>query len=78
MSRTDLQPLDVAQIPRLALREPEAAQALGVSASWLRRETSKGNVPSILVAGARLYPIEALRTWLAEQTAAALAERAAA
>ena len=64
-----IRPLAVAPVPRLALREPEAAQALGVSASWLRREAGAGRVPSILVAGVRLYPVAALAMWLAERAA---------
>jgi len=48
------------------MREHEAAIAIGVSASWLRREAAAGRVPSVLVGGVRLYPTETLRGWLAE------------
>jgi len=60
-------PVRVADVPRLALREAEAAEALGVSASWLRREATAGNIPSAKVAGARLYPVKALQAWLVER-----------
>ncbi|QNN24308.1 helix-turn-helix domain-containing protein [Planctomycetales bacterium ZRK34] len=62
-----IRPIDVSPVPRLSLREAEAAEALGVSASWLRREALAGRVPSALVAGVRLYPTAALSAWLAEQ-----------
>ena len=39
-----------------------------VSASWLRREAVAGRVPSALIAGVRLYAVDALRHWLIEQT----------
>lgn len=63
----DIHPINVAPVPRLSLREPEAAEALGVSPSWLRREAKAGNVPSALIAGVRLYPVDALRRYLEEQ-----------
>lgn len=61
-----IKPLHTVPIPRLSLREPEAAEALGVSASWLRREALAGRVPSVLIAGVRLYPIQHLREWLSD------------
>jgi len=67
IERAKITPISVAPIPRLSLREPEAAEALGVSASWLRREANAGTIPSIRVAGARLYPVAALAAWLVEQ-----------
>lgn len=67
MKDVQIDPIRVCEVPRLALREAEAAEALGVSPSWLRREAVAGNVPSIKVSGARLFPIEALRAWLVEQ-----------
>jgi len=65
--RIIIRPIAVDPVPRLSLREAEAAEALGVSASWLRREALAGRVPSALVAGVRLYPVAALAAWLAEQ-----------
>jgi hypothetical protein len=65
--RLTIRPIDVQPIPRLSLREAEAAEALGVSASWLRREALAGRVPSALVAGVRLYPVASLAAWLTEQ-----------
>jgi hypothetical protein len=64
--RLTIKPMIVAPIPRLALREPEAAEALGVSASWIRREALAGRVPSVLVSGVRLYPVGRLKEWLSE------------
>lgn len=66
--RLAIRPMNVQPIPRLSLREPEAAEALGVSPSWLRREALAGHVPSALMAGVRLYSIDELRRWLSEQT----------
>ena len=59
-------PMDVAPVPRIALRAPEAAAALGVSEATLRTWTSKGIVPSRLIRGTRLYSVDGLRQWVAE------------
>lgn len=65
--RITIHPVAIQPVPRLALREPEAAEALSVSASWLRREAGAGRIPSALIGGIRLYPVAALTAWLAEQ-----------
>jgi hypothetical protein len=62
-----IRPMTVAPVPRLALRDPEAAESLGVSASWLRREALSGRVPSVLITGVRLYPVAQLASWLTEE-----------
>lgn len=65
--RHSIHPLQISPIPRLSLREAEAAEALGVSPSWLRREAGAGRIPSVLIAGVRLYPVASLAAFLAEQ-----------
>lgn len=64
-----IRPMEVQSVPRISLREPEAAKALGVSESWLRREAGLGHVPSVKISGNRLYPVAALVQWLAKQAA---------
>jgi excisionase family DNA binding protein len=56
------------QIP-LALRQPQAAQLLGISTKTLQRMTQTHNVPHIRLGRALLYPVEGLRRWLDEQSA---------
>jgi excisionase family DNA binding protein len=53
----------------LVLRQAEAARALGVSTRHLRKLTQEGLVPCVRLKGGRatLYPIDALRKWLADQ-----------
>ena len=55
--------------PRLALRPREAAKALGIGERLLFDLTQRGAVPHLRL-GNRviLYPVDALRDWLAEQT----------
>lgn len=52
---------------RLALRPPEAAAALGLSERKFRQIASR--LPGVWIDSVRLYPIEALRGWLAEEAA---------
>lgn len=63
--KTTLQLPDDSQ--RLALRPREAARALGISERMLWSMTNRGEVPHIRVGRAILYPVDALRTWLAGQ-----------
>jgi len=65
--RVDIQPLHVAPIPRISMRVAEAAAALGVSESWLRREAKAGRVPSFQAAGVRLFVTTELHHWAIEQ-----------
>ena len=65
MHRDSLHTLTVEPIPRLALRRPEAAEALGVSERTL---AGWGDVPTVRIGGCVMYPVEPLRDWLAHQT----------
>jgi len=58
-----------AETPCLAMRPREAAKALGISERLLWDWTNRGMVPHIRVGKAILYPVDALRRWLDEQTA---------
>jgi excisionase family DNA binding protein len=58
------QPIEVDTVPRLALRLPEAAMACGVSESFLHNMANSGEIPSVKVGRARLFPVERLRQWL--------------
>ena len=60
MSNTLIQPIDVAPVPRLALRREEAAEALGVSDRWLWQQTKTGDVPHVRVGGVVMYPVAGL------------------
>ena len=51
--------------PRLALRPPEAAEALGISERKLREMLPE--LPHIRRGGVLMIPIEPLRRWLEEQ-----------
>lgn len=57
-------------LPILALRSREAAPALGISARTLALWTANRLLPSVLVGGVRLYPLDGLRQFLAEQVKA--------
>jgi hypothetical protein len=65
MSNSLLSP-SVDPIPRLALRRPEMAEALGVSERTL---SGWDDVPTVKINGTLMYPIEPLKKWLAEQAA---------
>ncbi len=56
---------------RLALRREEAARALGISDESFDRYV-RHELPTVRVGTIRLYPIEALETWLRENAAAAV------
>jgi excisionase family DNA binding protein len=55
--------------PRLALRPKEAAKALGIGTRLLWSKTNRGEIPHIKVGKCVVYPIDALRDWLAERAA---------
>jgi predicted DNA-binding transcriptional regulator AlpA len=55
--------------PRLALRPREAARALGIGARLLWSLTNRGEVPHVRLGRAIVYPVEALRDWLATRSA---------
>ena len=52
---------------RLALRAKEAADALGISERKFRQIAAR--LPCVWIDSMRLYPVEGLRTWLAEESA---------
>jgi excisionase family DNA binding protein len=52
------------EVPFLALRAREAAQALGISERLLWEWTNKGIIPHIRLGKAILYPVDSLREWL--------------
>jgi hypothetical protein len=54
---------------RLALRKEEAARALGISDESFDRYV-KPTLPVVRMGSMRVYPIDQLRTWLAEQAEA--------
>ena len=56
--------LRLAEVPRLSLRAPEAAAALGISARKLWELTKCGEVPHVKLGSSVLYPIDGLRVWL--------------
>lgn len=55
-----------ADVPRLALRARDAAKAIGVSERTLFDLTRRG-LPCVRLDRAILYPVDALRAWLAAQ-----------
>jgi hypothetical protein len=57
---------------RLALRKEEAARALGISDESFDRYV-KPTLPVVRMGSMRVYPIDHLRAWLAEQAEAPLA-----
>ncbi len=63
-------PDDSGGVERLALRPREAARALGISERTLFSLTRDGDVPHLRVGSAVLYPVDALRAWLAAQAGA--------
>ena len=48
----------------LALRPRDAAKALGISERTLWTLTRRGQVPSVKLNRATLYPVESLKQWL--------------
>ncbi len=56
--------LPLAEIPRLSLRAPEAARALGISERKLWEWTNRGDIPHVRRDSIVMYPVDALRQWL--------------
>ena len=52
---------------RLLLRPAEAAELLGVSRSRVYELIAQGTIPSIKLGASVRVPLDALRTWIAEQ-----------
>jgi len=55
------------QVPVVTLRPIEAAQALGVSASWFNRHVAT-EVPQVRKGGMVLYKVDALIKWADNNT----------
>ena len=57
------------RLPRLALRGRQAAEALGISERLLSQWVRESDIPHVRVAGGRavIFPVDALRAWLAKQ-----------
>ena len=58
---------DLSPLERLGYRPGDAAKALGISLSHLDRLTKHGRIPVARLGSLRIYPVEALRDWLASQ-----------
>jgi hypothetical protein len=54
-------------VPRLALNQTEAAEALGMSVDAFE-EHVKPRVPCVYAGSRRLYPVSGLQAWLAEES----------
>lgn len=55
------------EVPFLALRPRQAAEALGISEALLKRLTKDRRVPIIRLDRAVLYPLRELSEWLSGQ-----------
>ena len=55
------------EVPCLALRPREAAKALGIGQRLLWTMTNTGEVPSVKLGRAVVYPIADLERWLSAQ-----------
>ncbi len=54
--------------PTLAVRATAAAEMLGISERLLATKTKQGDIPHVRVGRAVVYPVEALRNWLAQNS----------
>ncbi len=52
---------------RLALRIPEAAEALGISKRLVEQLIKSGDIPHLRVNTAVLLPVQSLKRWLIDQ-----------
>lgn len=59
-------------IEPLALRAVDAARALGISERTLWSLTARGVVPHVKLGAVTLYPLPALRSWLASSATSAV------
>jgi hypothetical protein len=53
------------EVPRLALNQQEAAEALGISVDHFERHV-KEELPVVYSGSLRLYPLTGLQRWLAD------------
>ena len=59
---------NLADVPRLSLRAPQAAKALGIGERLLWTLTNQGAIPFVRLGPKTIvYPVKALTQWLAEQ-----------
>jgi len=58
---------DANPTPRLALRPKEACVALSIGPRLLWSLTNRGEIPHMRLGRVVLYPVDALRGWLAEE-----------
>lgn len=59
----------LAETPRLALRPPQAAAALGISerALWTLTKDETSGIPHVRIGRAVVYPVADLERWLTER-----------
>ena len=60
--------VDELSMTPLCVGKREAAKLLGISERTLTTWTAAGEIPSILIHGRRLYPIEPLQEWIRKKT----------
>jgi len=63
-------PGDHNEVQRLTVSRAEAALMLGISERLLWTWTNAGQIPHVRIGARVLYPVEALRQWLDDQTQA--------
>ncbi len=63
---TDIRP-PASEPLRLALRPKDAARALNIGERLLWSMTNRGEIPCVRLGKAVLYPVDALREWLAQR-----------
>jgi len=68
-TKIDLSP-DIAPVPRIFLRAPDAARSLAVSQRTLKNWTSEGRIPFVQIGTAIFYHVAKLQEWAAGQVAA--------
>jgi excisionase family DNA binding protein len=67
MSDPILNPPDGNELALLALRPKQAAKALGIGERLLWSMTNNGQIPHVRLGRAIVYPVDELKSWLAEQ-----------
>ena len=60
-----LQPASVAPVPRLAFTRQELAASLGISVGTVDAWKAKQGLPFLRRGGVVLFPVDEVRTWLA-------------
>jgi len=59
----------MSRMEKLLLRPVEAAEAIGIGRSKMYELLGSGAIPSIRIGSSVRVPVEALREWIARQTA---------